>query len=103
MSAFLYGVVLQAKLDIRSKSLLITCYVVPLLFFVMIGGIFTSLLPESRDTLIPSMTTMGISMGALIGVPPSLSEIYGSDIKNVYKANGVPLFLGRGTQDGGHQ
>ena len=94
MSAFLYGVVLQAKLDIRSKSLLITCYVVPLLFFVMIGGMFTSLLPESRDTLIPSMTTMGISMGALIGVPPSLSEIYGSDIRNVYKANGVPLFLG---------
>ena len=32
-------------------------------------------------------------MGALIGLPPSLVEIYGSDIKKVYKANGVPLYL----------
>ncbi len=28
---------------------------------------------------------------ALIGLPPSLVEIYGSDIKKVYLANGVPF------------
>lgn len=94
MSAFLYGVALQWKLDIRSKSLLITCYLVPLLFFALMGGIFTSINPESKDTLIQSMTVMGVSMGALIGLPPSLAETYGSDIKKVYKANGVPLYLG---------
>ena len=33
-------------------------------------------------------------MGALIGLPPSLVEIYSSDIKKVYKANSVPLYLG---------
>ena len=33
-------------------------------------------------------------MGALIGLPPSLVEIYGSDIRKVYQANGVPLSLG---------
>ena len=32
MKAFLYGVSLQWKLDIRSKTLLITCYLVPILF-----------------------------------------------------------------------
>lgn len=94
MSAFLYGVVLQWKLDIRSKTLLITCYMVPLLFFAIIGGMFTSINPEAKYTLIQSMTVMGVSMGALIGLPPSLVEIYGSDIKKVYKANGVPLYLG---------
>lgn len=94
MSAFLYGVALQWKLDIRSKSLLITCYVVPLLFFAMMGGIFTFVNPEAKDTLIQSMTVMGVSMGALIGLPPSLVETYASDIKKVYKANGVPLYLG---------
>lgn len=94
MSAFLYGVALQWKLDIRSKSLLITCYVVPLLFFAIMGGIFTSINPEAKYTLIQSMTIMGVSMGALIGLPPSIVEIYGSDIKKVYKANGVPLYLG---------
>ena len=64
MNAFLYGVALQCKLDIRSKSLLITCYVVPLLFFAIMGGIFTSITPESKATLLPSMTVMGVSMGA---------------------------------------
>ena len=97
MSAFLYGVALQWKLDIRSKSLLITCYVVPLLFFAIMGGIFTSVNPDARYTLIQSMTIMGISMGALIGLPPSLVEIYASDIKKVYKANGVPMYLGLAT------
>jgi ABC-2 type transport system permease protein len=94
MSAFLYGVALQWKLDIRSKSLLITCYVVPLLFFAVMGGIFTSLNPEAKYTLIQSMTVLGVSTGALVGLPPSLVEIYGSDIKKVYKANGVPVYLG---------
>jgi len=94
MSGFLYGVALQWKLDIRSKSLLITCYIVPLLFFVIMGGIFTSIIPETKYTLIQSMTVLGVSTGALLGLPPSLVEIYGSDIKKVYKANGVPLYLG---------
>lgn len=94
MGAFLYGVSLQWKLDIRSKTLLITCYLVPLLFFAIMGGIFTSVMPEARATLIQSMTVFGVSMGALIGLPPSLVEIYSSDIKKVYKANGVPLSFG---------
>ena len=94
MNAFLYGLALQWKLDIRSKTLLITCYVVPLLFFAVMGGIFSVMNPQATQTLIQAMTVMGVSMGALIGLPPSLSELYGSDIKKVYKANGVPLYLG---------
>lgn len=94
MGAFLYGISLQWKLDIRSKTLLITCYIVPLLFFAVMGGIFTSVMPQAKDTLIQSMTVFGVTMGALIGLPPSLVEIYSTDIKKVYKANGVPLYLG---------
>ena len=94
MDAFLYGIFLQWKLDIRSKTLLITFYIVPLLFFAIMGGIFTSVMAQARYTLIQSMTVFGVSMGALIGLPPSLVEIYSSDIKKVYKANGVPLYLG---------
>lgn len=90
MSALFYGIVLQWKMDIRSKSLLITCYIVPLLFYFLMGGIFTSLMPEVKDTLIASMTVMGVSMGALIGTPPSVAEIYGSDIRNMYWVNGIP-------------
>ena len=94
MNGFLYGIALQWKLDIRSKSMLVTCYIVPLIFFLFMGGIFTSVMPEMRSTLIQSMIVMSVSMGAFIGLPPSLIETYGSDVKKVYKANGVPLYLG---------
>lgn len=94
MNGFLYGVALQWKLDIRSKSLLVTCYIVPLIFFLLMGGIFTSIMPEMRSTLIQSMIVMSVSMGAFVGLPPSLIETYGSDVKKAYKANGVPLYLG---------
>ncbi len=94
MNGFLYGVILQWKLDLRSRTMLITCYAVPLLFFAVMGGIFVSITPESKETLIPSMTVFAVTMGTLIGLPPSLAEIYRSDIKNAYQANGVPLSLG---------
>lgn len=94
MGAFLYGISLQFKMDIRSRSLLVTCYLVPLLFFAVMGGIFTSIMPGSEKTLIQSMTVMGVSMGALIGVPPSLAEIYGTDVRKMYQANRAPLWYG---------
>lgn len=94
MNGFLYGAVLQWKLDLRSRTMLITCYAVPLAFFAIMGGVFTSIMPETTDTLIPAMTVFAVSMGALIGLPPSLAEIYRSDIKKAYQANGVPLSLG---------
>lgn len=94
MRGFFYGAALQWKLDLRSRTMLIACYGVPLLFFAFMGGIFTAILPESKDTLIPSMTVFSVSMGALIGLPPSLAELYQTDIKNAYQANGVPLSFG---------
>lgn len=98
MKAFLYGVKLQFKMDIRSKTMLITCYLVPLVFFFFMSGIFTSIDPTAVKTLIPAMSVFVITMSALIGVPPSLGEVYGSEIKKMYKANGVPLSLGMITQ-----
>lgn len=94
MDGFIYGIVLQWKMDLRSRTMLITCYAVPLLFFAVMGGIFTSVMPESSETLIQSMSVFTVTMGALIGLPPSLAEIYRSDVKNAYQANGVPLSLG---------
>ena len=94
MNSFFYSVALQWRLDIRSKSLLVTCYIVPLIFFLLMGGIFTSVMPEMGNTLIQSMIVMSVSMGAFIGFPPLLIETYGSDIKKIYKANGAPIYLG---------
>ena len=78
MNGFLYSLTLQWKLDIRSKSLLVTYYIVPIIFFLLMGGIFTSVMPEMGSTLIQSMIVMSVSMGAFLGLPPSLIETYGS-------------------------
>ncbi len=94
MKAWLYGIFVQFQMDIRSRSLFITCYLVPLLFFLMMGSVFTSIMPESKDTLIASMTIMGVSMGAFIGLPPALVEIYGSPIQKTYLANDIPVYYG---------
>ena len=59
MKALLYGIALQWKLDIRSKTLLITCYMVPSFIFAIMGGDFTSIMPESKDTLVPCYDSDG--------------------------------------------
>ena len=94
MNAFLYGIALQWRLDMRSKSLLVACYLVPLLFFLFMGGIFTSVMPDMKNTLTQSMIVMSVSMGAFTGFPPSLAETYGTDIQKVYLANRVPFCFG---------
>lgn len=94
MNGFLYSLALQWRLDMRSKTLLVTCYIVPLIFFLLMGSVFTSVMPEMESTLIQSMIVMSVSMGAFLGLPPSLIETYGSDIKKIYKTNGVPIYLG---------
>lgn len=94
MNAFLYGTVLQWKLDMRSRSSLVSYYIVPLIFFALMSGIFTSVMPQMRETLIQCMIVMGVSMGSFVGLPPSVAQTYGSDVKKVYRANGVPVFYG---------
>ena len=94
MRRFFYGIILQWKMDLRSKNMLITCYLVPLLFFVLVGEIFLSVMPWTKETLIPTMTIMGVCMGAVIGMPPSLGEIYRTDIRKMYKAGQIPMSYG---------
>jgi len=94
MKAFLYSTMLQWKLDLRNKGVIITYYVVPLIFFAFIGSIFVSTNPASKDTLIQSMSIFAITMGALLGIPISLIELYNKDIKKAYKVGNIPLWLG---------
>lgn len=93
MSAFIYGVGLRWKLDLRNKGVLLTYYAVPLLFFAFMGGIFSSINPGAIDTLIQSMTVFSVSMGALLGSPIPLVELYGSEIKKAYKVGGIPMWV----------
>lgn len=93
MRAFFYGILLQCKLDLRNKGILLTYYVVPLVFFGFMGGIFTSITPETKSTLIQSMSIFGVTMGAILGAPIPISETYGSELKKSYQVGGIPMCI----------
>jgi len=93
MSAFLFGVILQWKLDLRNKGVLLTYYIVPLVFFAFMGGIFSSINQAAKDNLIQSMTVFGVTMGAILGAPVQLVELYGSEIKKAFKVGGIPMWV----------
>lgn len=93
MSAFLYGLIVRIKLDLRNKGVLITYYIVPLVFFGFMGAIFSSINPESKSTLIQSLTIFGVTMGAFLGTPLPLVELYGTEIKKAYKVGGIPIWI----------
>lgn len=93
MKAFLYGVLLQWKIDFRNKGILLTYYVVPLVFFGFMGGIFTTITPDSKHTLIPSMSIFSITMGAILGAPTPISQTYGSELKKSYQVGGIPMYV----------
>lgn len=93
MGAFVYGVMLQWQLDLRNRDVLLTYYVVPLVFFGFMGAIFSSINPDAKYTLIQSMTIFGITMGSILGAPTPLVELYGSEIKKAYKVGGIPLWV----------
>lgn len=93
MDAFLYGILLQWKLDLRNKGILLTYYVVPLVFFGFMGGVFTSITPGTKSTLIQSMSIFSATMGAILGAPVPILETYGGDQKKSYKIGGIPMSI----------
>jgi len=91
MKAFIYTLFLKAKLDFKSTEILITYYLVPLIFYAIMGAVFTSVVPESKYTLIATMTIFSISMGALIGTPASIIDYFKNDIRKSFKSAGIPM------------
>lgn len=76
MKAFIYTLYLKTKLDIKSTQILTVYYLVPIIFFMVMGAVFTSVMPESKNTIIESMTIFSITMGAIIGTPASIIDYF---------------------------
>ncbi len=91
MKAFIYTLYLKTKLDIKSTEILITYYLVPLIFFGIMGTVFTSIMPEAKQTIIASMTIFSITMGAFIGTPGSIIDYFKNDMRKSFKSAGIPM------------
>lgn len=91
MSAFFYGVRLSIRMDLRNRDILLLYYLVPLLFYLFMGGVFTSIMPDMKDTLIQSMVIFGTTMGGMLGVSDALVKVYHTEIKKAYKVWNIPI------------
>jgi len=93
MKPFFYHVLIQWKLDIRNKNVLLPIYVIPLVFFLVMSAVFSSILSGFENVLIPAMITFSVTMGAVLGLPIPLHEIYATDIKKTYKLGNIPSYI----------
>ncbi|TVP96186.1 MAG: ABC transporter permease [Acholeplasmatales bacterium] len=92
MRALLYTFYLKTKLDLRNAEILISYYAVPLVFFAIMGSVFTTIMPDAFETIFQTMTIFTVTMGAFIGTPATMTQYVGDMMRKTLKSAGIPLY-----------
>lgn len=92
MNGFLYTLKLKTKLDLRNRDILISYYLVPVIFFIVMSFVFTSTNPDAVKTLIASMIIFSTTMGSIIGTPGSIINYFENSMVKTFKSSGIPLW-----------
>jgi ABC-2 type transport system permease protein len=90
MNAFLKHMLIQFKLGLRDKTLLVDFYLLPICFYLIMGGVMSSINPQFKQTLITSMIVFGVTMGALQGVSAPIAKLKESGTLRSYRVLGIP-------------
>lgn len=90
MRAFFLYLWVQLKMDIRERGTLLTFYLVPLVFYAVMGAVFSSINPLTRDTLTASMTIFAATMGAVLGLPVPIVKLKESGVLRAFRVSGIP-------------
>lgn len=94
MEVFAYATLLQWKRDLRNKNVFMVYYMIPVIFLVLMGAVFSSIVPGMEKVLIKVMTVLAVSTGAILGVPVSLVNTYAGEIKKSYVVGNIKLWMG---------
>ncbi|RKD31626.1 ABC transporter permease [Lacrimispora algidixylanolytica] len=87
MKALLKFLWIQLNMDLREKGTLMNYYVIPLLFYIIIGSVFTQ--PETKSTLAATMIIFAVTMGAIVGIPGPLVKMRESGTLRAFSVNGI--------------
>lgn len=90
MKAFVKYLEIQMKMDLRDKGTLLNFYLVPLVFFFVMGAVFSSVTPQMKTTLAATMTLFALTMGAVMGVPIPIVRMRESGTLRAFRVNGIP-------------
>ncbi len=89
MTVFLKYLSIQFKMDLRDRGTLMNFYVVPIVFFFVIGGVFSSINPTMKMTLAATMTIFAMTMGAIMGTPTPVVKLRESGTIRAFRVNGI--------------
>lgn len=90
MNGLLTYLIIQLKMDLRDKGTLSNYYLVPLVFFLVVGSVFASINPLMKTTLAATMTVFAVTMGSVMGFPTPLVKLRESGTLRAFKASGIP-------------
>ncbi len=90
MNAFAVHLAYEFRTGVRHFALLLTTYLLPLGYFLMMAAIMPGLNPFFLPIMIPSMVTFAILAATLLGMPDPLVQAREAGIFRSYKINGVP-------------
>ncbi|MDR2502144.1 MAG: ABC transporter permease [Oscillospiraceae bacterium] len=90
MKAIITQLVIQFKSDLRDKGILMVYYLVPMLFYAVMGGIMKTLSMDTGASLTLSITIFTVSMSAYLGMPATLVKAREQGILEAYRAAGIP-------------
>jgi ABC-2 type transport system permease protein len=90
MNAFLNHFGFEFSAGFRNKNLLLMNYLLPLGFYLMMGFVMGSIIPDFNSTIVPAMVTFAILAAAFLGIPDPLVTARENGIFRSYKINGVP-------------
>lgn len=91
MSAAAIQIVTQFRMDVRDRGTLLVFYAVPLAFYLVVGAVFSAANPEIIPILSATMVVFSVSMGAFIGIPPTLVKLRESGTLRAYQVSGIPI------------
>lgn len=90
MNAFFKYLGFQFKMDVREKGTLLTYYIAPLVFYFVMGAVFSSINPATKATLAGAMSIFAVTMGAVLGLPAPIIKIREGGVLRAYQVNGIP-------------
>lgn len=90
MKAFIKYLGIQMKIDLRDKGILMNFYLLPLVFFFVMGAVFSSITPQMKATLAATMTIFSLTMGAIMGTPGPIVKMRESGTLRAFRVNGIP-------------
>ena len=90
MKAIITQLRIQFTQDMRDKGTFLVYYLVPVVFYLVMGSIMKAISLDSQIPLILALSIFALTMSAFLGMPQNLVKAREHGIFEAYRAAGIP-------------